>query len=316
MKKKYELAAIIFATMIILPGQLAFSLGVNIDKEKQAFGNASRTEQQNIAFRLSGEGKAGAHALMDLIEKSTDTTARGRAFAGLRQSLENPKNQDKEIFYKLEKMALGDDTKSSYAATSTLMHFKHNPKARAAIKQAIKMQINESIRGELLGALMVNTDRDQSEIPYFRDFFLHDVSEYVKVIAAGYMGRLGDKSGANLCKEILEREPLDKRTKVLQMRAAIAAGTIGDPQLLPLLEKVGSDKKYGIARSDALDAANDIKLGMQPNKDAKLTYLKKALREPRSGSWAVNVLVNMKDKEADALLEWGYSQPEIARNMR
>lgn len=71
------------------------------------------------------------------------------------------------------------------------------------------------------------------------------------------MGYLGDKSGAALCKEILEREP-NLKISTLQMRAAIAAGSIGDPELLPILRKIVAEKKYGTVRFDALTSINDI----------------------------------------------------------
>ncbi|HOX23457.1 MAG TPA: HEAT repeat domain-containing protein, partial [Elusimicrobiales bacterium] len=283
---------------------------------KRAFAKASDQERMSVAGRLARAGKQGTRALLDLAENTQDRKARARAFTALEESVKDPNNQDEEILGKLEKMAVQTDRQTdrqtALHASMALMSFKKNLRAKVALKKAIQTQQGELDRAQLLGTFLVNIDKDKTEIPFFKEYFLNDKSEYVRIAAAGHLGSLGDKSGLAFCKTILEKEPIDINVQRLQMYAARAAGSIGDTNLLPILKTVAASRKYGVAQSRAIMAINDIELQSKQSKSQKLEYLKKSLGDPYSVRWAALTLANMKDKDATAVLYWAAQQKDLA----
>jgi len=115
-----------------------------------------------------------------------------------------------------------------------------------------------------------------------------------------------------LCKEVLERVPSNDQTKILQMRAAIAAGRIGDPVLIPILKKIAASRDYGLAQWQARTAIKEIELSAISYKSKKLQYLKVALAESGNVRWAVQELLTINDSESIGVLKWAANEKGLA----
>jgi HEAT repeat protein len=291
---------IIIGTLASLGREVAVAAEVEHDKESLIKG---RPDQQQTAMANLAKGdKKAAVALCDVIENEKDTGAKSRAAYALEANLKNPANQDDDTLSRLEQMVSSPDQQVVRLSASSIMQFKKNPRARTILRKLAKEHPDQQVRANALGAFMVNIDGDRSEIP-FVESFLNDKAEYVRVWAAGYLGTLGDKKGLELCRDVLSREPKDDKVRALQMRAAIAAGRIGDPSLIPVLRKVGGSNEYGIAKSEALTAIKDIELQAAPSETEKIAYMKDAIGRVESARWAAQHLMADGSAEAVELLK-------------
>lgn len=274
---------------------------IDVEKEKGLLITGRSSEQQDAMRALSGGGAEAARALCNVIESEKDPAAKARAGSALQANLRNPANQDADVLSCLERLASGKNGQEAGLAATAAMQFKGNSRAREILRNATKSQVNEQRRAQILGAFVANIQGDKAELPFVRSF-LEDKSEYVRVNAAGYLGSLGDKTGLKLCETILNREPSDDATRMLQMRAAIAAGRIGDQTLVPVLRRVASSKDYGLAQWQARLAIRDIELKALTDKGARLQYLKAALAQHDDARWAVQNLMAIGDSDAIGVL--------------
>src|SRR5262249_41361811 len=144
------------------------------------------------------------------------------------------------------------------------------------------------------------------EDPKEKDFvkgFLRDDSDYVRVWAAGFLGLMGDSSGLPICESVLARNPIDDKIRALQMRAAIAAGRIGDPHSLKILRIVGDSEDYGLAKYEAWNAIREIEFKNAGSQDSQIKYLQTALADPRATQWAARRLGALKTPAALEVLK-------------
>ena len=287
---------------------ISWAARVDVQKEKEFLVKGYPPEQNAAMVKLVGAGKEGAVALCDVLETEKDAGAKSRAAEALQENLKNG-SVDDAMMDRLERMT--QSTGIAGLSSMAVMQLKGNTRARAILRKAAQKQQNDQVRAQILGALMVNIDGDKSEAPFVAEF-LKDKSENVQVSAAGYLGALGDPQGAAMCKAILERKPTDDATRMLQMRAAIAAGRIGDPKLIPVLQKVASSKDYGLAQWQARTAVKDIELKGLASASEKLEYLKKALAANGSARWAVQQLMAMGTPNAHDILKWAAKEKNLA----
>jgi len=298
--KKCGLFVMLATVMLIWMGQLAFSEIVNGREDNKGFEQQWKDGTKNV----TGSGLERTHALLDLVEKSKEWSVCKKAFDNLINSVKDPKNQDQKIQDRLAKLALDTDSQVSREASRALMHFRGNSKALITLKMAIKQQKNDVIRGHMLSTVLTNTSRNKSEIPYFKEYLIHDPSVYVQVMAAGILGGLGDNSGTEICKQVLSMSPSDS-IAILQMQAVVSAGNISDPALLPILQGIVKSSKPSLARSHAFEAIDNTEFKLKLSKSEKLIYLEQALTRPESVRWAKMTIQSMKDSEASALLSGG-----------
>jgi HEAT repeat protein len=309
--KKKNLAALLVGCLS-LSGVVRLSAAtVDVEREKETLIKGRPDEQQRAMANLAkGDNKATA-VLCDVIENEKDATAKARAATALDENLKTATNRNEETLTRLERMTQSSDEKVVRLSASSVMHFKDSSRARKILRTLAKEHPDQQVRAHALGAFMVNIDGDKSEIP-FVESFLQDKSEYVRVWAAGYLGALGSKSGLALCRDVLSREPLDDKIRALQMRAAIAAGRIGDPSLIPALKKVGASQDYGIAKWEALVAIKAIELKATSDKTERMQYLKTALSQTVYAQWAVQQLMAQGDSDALEILRWAAKSKGLA----
>lgn len=266
-------------------------------------------EQQRAMVELAHGGKESVGVLCDILKNEPDPAVRSRAASTLNETLLNPSNRDDTTLSRVESVARHEDGDVAGLSSMALSQFKGNRRARAILKDVAKAQRNEYIRAQVLSAFAANIDGDRSELPFLSEF-LNDNSEYVAVSAAGFVGFLGDKRGLKLCREILARRPTDA-TMLLQRQAAIAAGRIGDPSLIPLLSKIGSSNEYGLTQWHARIAIREIEYQLEKAKGTGKNYLKGSFGSQESSKWAVKKLLAIKGPQAVEILEWAAGQKEL-----
>ncbi|NLO91671.1 MAG: HEAT repeat domain-containing protein [Elusimicrobia bacterium] len=300
MIQKYGLFVMLTVVLSMWSAQVSFSGIVSGEGANQGLGQKTTDGTKN----LPGSGLERTHAFIEVAEKSKDWSVRKKAFDNLRNSVIDPRNQDQKIQVRLAKLALDTDSQVSREASRVLMHFRGNPQALIALKMAIKQQKDDVTRGHMLSTVLTNTSRNKSEIPYFKEYLIHDPSLYVQVMAAGILGGLDDNSGTEICKQVLSLSPSES-IAMLQRQAVVSAGNIADPVLLLVLQGIVKSGKPSLARSHAFDAINNIEFKLKLSKSEKLAYLKQALGRPESKRWARMTIQSMKDSEASALLSGG-----------
>jgi len=304
----------VFLAIIAFQVSSAFAeqnTNTNMQTEKEKLVKGSQTEQRAAMGRLRNNGKIAIPTLCDVIEKENDYSAKRRAATVLDEVLKSSDAMNEETLSMLERVTKSSDTGISNLGAMAVMHFKGNMRARKILKEAIPTQTKEQLRAQIIEAFMVNIDGDRREIPFITTL-MEDKSEYVRVSVAGYLGSLGDVKGLALCNEVLRRKPTDNQTKILQMRAAIAAGRIGDPSIIPILKIIASSSDYGLAQSQARFAIKDIELKHNTKKSGQLEYLKTALSQNENVRWAVQQLVIMNDPESLEILKWAANKKELA----
>lgn len=292
---------LVFSALILVATESAHSF--DRKKTRDALIKGSAVEQQVAMQDLAAAGQEAVSVLAEVIAVVPDKMAKTRAATVLEANLRRRKNRTEDNLRALEPLLDSDDPAVVEAVARGVMQYKKHVRARGALKKAVGKAPSDKARVYLLGAFMVSNDGDKSEAEYVRGF-LSDKSETVKVWSAGYLGSLGGKEGLDICKEVLNREPLDDATRGLQMRAAIAAGRIQDKALLPMLQKIGADEKYGIAQWEALVAIKEIELGNLTSHSEKAEYLKKALADRNYVRWAVSRLLAARDDSALQILDW------------
>jgi len=296
-----------------LSGTLACAeqnIKMDMQAEKEKLIKGSPFEQKEAMDRLRDNGEKAVSPLCDVIENEKSYAAKRRAAVVLEEVFRSSTTQTEEALSALEHVTKNPDTRVANIGAMAVMSFKGNMRARRILKELIPKQTNEQLRARIIGALMVNIDGDKGEIPFLSSF-MSDKSEYVHASVAGYLGRLGDKRGLEFCKEVLERKPVDDKMRMLQMQAAIAAGEIGDIQLLPALKKVMASTDYGLAQSRARWAVKEIELKYISEMPKKLQYLKATLGERENVRWAVQQLIKMNTPEAIEVLKWAANEKNL-----
>lgn len=260
-------------------------------------------DQLSAMDELAKSGQPAVNALCDVVENAGDYNAKERAARTLEKSLSNPSNRNPETLERLGRMLGNRERKVVEASARAVMQYKGNSRARELLKRASLKSKDDDTTTTLLGAVMNSADGDKSEIPFFESFLKHD-SRSVRIWAAGYLGALGSRAGLDECRQILSQPPATDKIQTLQMRAAIAAGRIGDPSLIPVLERVGSSEEYGIAAKPARAAIREIRLAQLSTPAQRIEFLRAALSKDDSANWAAAQLIAIKGPDAIAALEW------------
>lgn len=285
---------------IALSGTLYAGEVVDTAKERELLIHGHPAEQQEALAKLANAGENGSVVLADIIENEKDPMAKARAGRALQEAATKSENKNKQFFQRLKRLAQNQNNEVSEHGLMAVMNLKGDPEARKLIKESAKSRRDPQLRAQVLGMLLVNTERDKAEIPFLAEF-LNDPSDYVRVWAAGYLGELGDIRGLSIINGVLQREPKDDKTKALIMRAAIAAGRIGDSSSLPLLQTIGKSESYGIAQWDALLATKEIELKKTADAD-RIRYLDAALNQSTYCGWAASKLFQMGGVQAEEVL--------------
>jgi len=260
-------------------------------------------EQRHAAMReLIEAGKAAAPALCGLIESADRPFVKHTAAATLREILRHPENRDEALLPRLEAMVLSKDPALSAVGPTVAMEYRGSRRARDILKKAAKRQSEERLRAGLMDALAYNMRDEKSDIPFLAEF-LKDRSDFVRIAAAEALGKLGDKSGAKLCEEILNRKPSNEMVKLLQLRAAAAAYSIREPELIPALKRIASSHEHGKASSVATRAIEETEFSNIDDKEKKLQYLKDALARNDTFRWALMRLTLMQGAGSKKMLE-------------
>lgn len=258
-------------------------------------------EERLAAMRnLLAAGRQSVPTLCDVIESAKEPFTKQAAATILQDILRLPENRDDQTLSRLTTMLSSKDRFLAHLGPNLLMQYKGNQQAKGALIKAIQKETNERRREELFEALAYNLSEDKSAIPLLAGF-LDDRSEYVRIAAAGALGKLGDKRGLKLCRDILSREPSSKQTRLLQIRAIAAARNIGNPALIPTLQKFSSSAK-GLDQTRARWAIKDIELGAIADKDKQFEYLKEAMGNRDTARWAMKHLLAFKDPAASSIL--------------
>lgn len=292
------------AMMLTMLSPLVYA-GEVIDtaKEGELLIHGHPFEQQAAMMRLANSGESGSSTLADIVESGKDSEAQGRAGMALQEAATKPENNTSTVFFKrLKRLAENEDASISYHGLAAVANMKQHPGARQVIKNAARSRREPKMRAQILGLLLVNSENDKAEVPFFAEF-LKDPSEYVRVWAAGFLGELGDARALKFINEVLRREPKNSEAKFLIMRAAIAAGSIGDPSSLPLLKIIGEKAPYGIAQDDARQATKEIEIKRLPTIGDRIKYLEATLHEPAYCRWAAFKLSRIGGADAIAVLQ-------------
>lgn len=261
-------------------------------------------QEQLLAMEeLAKGGQAAVIALCDVVEHNNDSNAKERAAQTLGKALGNQSNRGQETLGRLERMLANRERKVVESAGKALMHFKKNSRARELLRRAAQDADDSDTKVTLLGAVLTAADGDKSEIPFFTGF-LKDDSGMVRLWAAGYLGALGSRGGLDECRMVLSKVPTSDAIRTMQMRAAVAAGRIGDPVLIPQLERVGSSQDYGIAAKAARTAIQEIRLGELKSSPERLDFLRNALKDDDSRKWGISHLMAVGDAGSIGALEW------------
>ena len=311
MKKCYRKQILLLIIAVSISVFVKQTRGESFQAEKESLIKGDVVERQKAMLTLRDKGKSAIPVLCDVIENEKNYAAKQRAAGILDEILKNTTTHDEETLSILQRIVENSDAGTSNLGAMAVMQYKGNLRARRILREAIKLQKAEQIKAQVLGAYMVNIEGDKAEIPFLAEF-LNDKSEYVRVVASGYLGNLGDKRGLNICKEVLERKPVNDQIKILQMRAAIAAGSIGDTSLIPILKTVAASRDYGLAQWQARTAVKEIELNSIQGKSERLKYLKIALSENDNVRWAVQKLVTMNDSDSLKILEWAAKENGLA----
>ena len=278
--------------------------GPSLAELKGALVSGAAQEQLSAMDALAKKGSQSIGVLCDVIENVADARAKERATQTLEKILERPASRDAATLERLGRLLASRDRKIVETAGRSLMHFKRNARVREMLKKSVRDADDDDTAAALLGAVMVAIDGDKTEAPYFAGMLKHR-SPAIRIWAAGYLGALGSQEGAEECKHVLSLPPSTGKIRTLQMRAAIAAGRIGDPSLIPALERVGGSPDYDLASKEARTAIREIRLGMLKSADQRTAYLRDALVDDDSFAWGINHLRAIGDGPAVAALEWG-----------
>lgn len=285
---------------------------IDTAKERELLIHGHPAEQQAAMMRLANSGESGFSILADIIENEKDSTAQGRAGLALQEAATRPENKTNTDFFKRAKrLAENENPNISYHGLQAVAKMKQFPEARKLIKQAAKSRREPKLRALVLGLLLANSENDKAEASFFAEY-LKDPSEYVRVWAAGFLGVLGDARALQFINEVLRREPKNTETRFLIMRAAIAAGCIGDSSSLPLLRIIGESANYGIAQEDARQAMKEIEIKNLPTIGDRIKYLETTLYEPAYSRWAAFKLSEFGGADAIAVLQRGAKSKDSA----
>lgn len=260
-------------------------------------------DQLSAMAELARGGQPAVNSLCDVVENSVDHNAKERATQTLEKALENLSNRSPEVLERLGRMLANRERKVVESAARAVMQFKGNSRARDLLRRASLKAKDDDTTTTLLGAVLTAANGDKSEIPFFEGFLKHD-SKSVRIWAAGYLGVLGSRAGLDECNQILSQSPTTDKIRTMQMRAAIAAGRIGDPVLIPQLERVGGSENYGIAARPAREAIREIRLAQFSTPAQRIEYFSVALRDDDSARWAATKLMAIGDANALTVLEW------------
>lgn len=265
---------------------------------------AGRPQEQLSAMdELAKRGSPAIDALCDVIENEKNHRAKERATQTLEKVLSDSSNRNPAAIDRLARLLDNDDRKVVESSARALMHYKKNLRVRELLKRAARNARDKDTRAALLGDVMNASDRDKSEAPFFESF-LTDESEHVRLWAAGYLGMLGNARGLDECRRVLSQEPATDSIRTLQMRAAIAAGRIGNPSLIPQLERMGKSPEYGLASKAARTAILEIRLAQLSTQPERIEYLRSVLTDADSVRWGISQLMSMGDARAIEALRW------------
>lgn len=260
-------------------------------------------EQLSAMYELAKKGSPAIDTLCDVIEKNKDHRAKERATQTLEKILSESANRNPAAVDKLARLLDNDDRKVVESSARALMYYKRNSRVLELLKRAARNARDKDTRSALLGSVMNASDSDKSEAPFFEGF-LKDESEHVRLWAAGYLGLLGNTRGLVEVRHVLSQEPTTDLTRTLQMRAAIAAGRIGDPILIPQLERIGKSPEYGIASKAARTAILELRLAQLSTQPERIDFLRNLLTDADSVRWGISQLMAIGDPPAIEALRW------------
>ena len=124
----------------------AYALGGKQLREDLVSG--SPAEQQRAMVTLSSDGPVVLMA--DVIAKTDDKLAKGRAATALEQHLRKVSNRTADNLSAIEPLMESDDPNIVEAAARGIMHYKNNARARAALKKSIGKAKSDQTRVKLL----------------------------------------------------------------------------------------------------------------------------------------------------------------------
>lgn len=288
---------------LICVSTVASVQAADFGKDRKRLISGTPAEQAQAMSLLTKGGAGAAAQMLDAVENENDPEARQRADRVLDTILKEPANRNEEQLETLVRLSRHSDRQRVESATTKLMYFKGKPRAYDTLKALAKTHSDQAVRAKAFGALMVQTDRDKKNVKFMEEAFDDEKSAYVKAWVAGYLGSLGSKKGLTFCRDALRNKDLSGEGRAVQMRAAMAAGRIGDAALIPDLEVVANSSDSGPAGWEARVAIKAIALKNLPSVRAKVEYLNTLLEDPVFSRWAANELGTMKEPAARELLK-------------
>lgn len=289
--------------------EVATPMGIaEINKEVEALASGRVGEQQAAIHRLAHAGTPAIPALLEVMETHKKFEVRTRAADALALIIRMSKDHDETLLARLAKLANSADYFMASPALTCMLEFKGSEQATDLLQRIAKTSGSPQVRMEALGSLMVVASSSLHLAPFMREF-LRDPGDEVRAVAAGLLGRLGDKSGLPVCLEILERDPVDFRVQKLIGKAASSAGEIGDPSLIPALEKILKNAKASWPHADAYKAIAEIRLRGLSSQAEKLQFLQQKLQERIYIQWAAIELKRIGTPEALAVLRRAAEDP-------
>lgn len=259
-------------------------------------------EQRTAHEKLVRIGEPAIPALLEVMEGNKKWESRERASRAVTQIIKRSGARSEAVLERLGKLAHNPDYFVASPAISCIVAYQGDARAAEILEHVARTSSNAQARTRVLGTLMVVTGNSPSLRPLLRHM-LSDPDAEVRARAAGDLGTLGDISGLGVCRQILQMEPVDVRAELLVRAASIAAGRIGDPSLIPLLEKITKDTTGRYDRKAAYNALAEIRVKTLTSDAERIAFLAQCLGDMPNIRWAALKLKKMGTPEALGALQ-------------
>jgi len=294
-------AATSFTSLILAEAVAAADIPSLVDKLKK--GNPG--EQVAAAQELGNAGKDAIPSLLDVIEHDK-TRALPLARAALEKALQEPSSRTEDVRGRLINLSKKEDFTAASTAIDSLGTFDQ-AEADDAIADVAKSHPKQEVRTHAIRRLSVLKQFDR-QAPMLNDL-LKDPSPIIRDEAAAALGLHGDKSGLDAVLASLKQSK-DKTPE--RSSSVYAAETLGDPNAIPVLEKIRDAEPPPEAH--IVRAITVLKFKQLRDDDSRINFLRESLRKKEGNvdRWALGETLTRakKSPEYKALLQEVASDPK------